>query len=116
MPPAAPPLCAVCRRIEAGVGWAPRGRGRPGRIVFTCAADIDLGEAVGMKRRDEMAVIEREALRAGGDRAGQFLDGLGRTDLAKLSEEEWATFLEHVLDGYGEAVRERLQVRKGQAQ
>ena len=37
---------------------------------------------------------EKEALVFAGKMGGEYLDSIGKTDLAKLSIEEWNTFLE----------------------
>jgi hypothetical protein len=55
--------------------------------------------------------FERKALLAGGERAGEYLDGVGVTDLAKLQPEEWQQFLERVLGGYSERMREFAEGR-----
>lgn len=49
---------------------------------------------------------EEEALEAGGNAGGQYLDSIGKTDLATLSPLEWSTFLSKVLEGYGEHMRD----------
>lgn len=49
---------------------------------------------------------ETESLQAGGAAGGEYLESIDKTDLAALSEIEWATFLEKVLDGYSESMRE----------
>lgn len=43
---------------------------------------------------------EDEAIDAGGDVAGAFLDELDKTDLATLTGDEWRTFLGKFLAGY----------------
>ena len=49
---------------------------------------------------------ERAAIRHGGDMGGEVLDSLGRTDLALLSEAEWLTFVEAIVTGYCDHLRE----------
>lgn len=44
-------------------------------------------------RIDEAAVLK------GGEAAGQYLDKLGKTDLAQLSRDQWITFLSRVVGG-----------------
>lgn len=101
--------CAICRRIEAGVGYSPPPRhSEKARIIWTCEADIGRAKAVWHMRNDTLARIEREALLAAGDKAGDFLDQMGKTDLAKLSPEEWEAFLSTILEEYGAGVRTRL--------
>lgn len=49
---------------------------------------------------------EREAMDHGGSMGGEYLDELGKTDLAKLTPEEWATFVECICTGYVEKLAE----------
>lgn len=49
---------------------------------------------------------EVTALEHAGENAGEYLESLGRTDLAKLSPEEWQTFLAVVVHNYNEKWRE----------
>ena len=46
-------------------------------------------------------------LEAGRD-AGGYLDEIGKTDLALLSDEEWREFLFRLLTGYEQALRQKL--------
>ncbi|MEO5375097.1 MAG: DUF6511 domain-containing protein [Alphaproteobacteria bacterium] len=43
---------------------------------------------------------EIAALVHGGRMGGEYLDGLGKTDLATLSLEQWRTFVEAIVTGY----------------
>ena len=43
---------------------------------------------------------ERAALLRGEELAGEYLDSLGRTDLAQISVEEWHTLIEVAVTGY----------------
>jgi hypothetical protein len=49
---------------------------------------------------------ERAAMAHGGAMGGEYLDSLGRTDLARLSVEEWHTFIEAIVTGYCDHLRE----------
>lgn len=49
---------------------------------------------------------ERRALEDGGNAGGEYLDSLGRTDLAELEPEEWSRFLALVLTGYADSMRD----------
>lgn len=48
---------------------------------------------------------ERAAILQGGDMAGEYLDSLGKTDLALFSSEEWQTLLEVIVTGYCDHLR-----------
>ena len=49
---------------------------------------------------------ETAAMVEGGKAGGAYLDSLGRTDLALLSEEEWDTFVEVIVTGYCDHLRD----------
>lgn len=51
---------------------------------------------------------ETAALAAAGPLAGEYLESIGKTDLATLSEGEWLTFLEVVVTAYQDALARRL--------
>lgn len=77
--------CAVCGRAA-------------GHMVISVAhkpgADFcsdECGRAWMIKGGD-LKAIEKEAVQAGGEAAGAYLDSIGKTDLAKLTADEWATF------------------------
>lgn len=49
---------------------------------------------------------EIEAIQAAGAYGGEYLDSLGKTDLASLSEDEWLTFIESVVTGFTDKLQE----------
>lgn len=49
---------------------------------------------------------EIAAMIAGGKAGGEYLDSLGKTDLAMLSEQEWDIFVEAIVTGYCDHLRE----------
>ena len=49
---------------------------------------------------------ETAAMVEGGKAGGAYLDSLGQTDLAQLTEEEWDTFVEVIVTGYCDHLRE----------
>lgn len=49
---------------------------------------------------------ERVATAHGGAMGGEYLDRLGRTDLAQLSLDEWQTLIEVIVTGYCDHLRE----------
>jgi len=51
---------------------------------------------------------EQDALIAAGDRAGAYLDRIGKTDLAALDRDQWIKFLQEVIDGFGLDLEKRL--------
>jgi hypothetical protein len=48
---------------------------------------------------------ERAAMARGGAMGGEYLDSLGKTDLAQLSLEEWHTLIEVIVTGYCDHLR-----------
>lgn len=102
-------ICAVCRCAEQGIGARrPQAKGL-GDVVWTCDACLPVAKRIAHMKIDELNRLEREAIKAAGREAGGFLDGLNKTDLAQLSEADWLQFLAHVVDGFGNAMREQLK-------
>jgi hypothetical protein len=56
----------------------------------------------------EFDPLEKRCIKEAGNLGGQYLDSIGKTDLAALSGEEWQEFLERVIDGHGCAMRAAL--------
>ena len=48
--------------------------------------------------------IELAAMSQAGVRAGDYIDALGRTDMAAWSEAEWTAFIELICGGYVDAL------------
>jgi hypothetical protein len=74
--------------------------GKP--VCGTCAPNALAGDMMML----DFADVEVEALQAGGGAAGEYLDSIGKTDLAQLTGDEWNTFLGKVLTGYSERMRQ----------
>jgi hypothetical protein len=49
---------------------------------------------------------ESEAMTVGGQQGGEYLEGIARFDLATLSETEWDHFIDAVVTGYCDHLRE----------
>jgi hypothetical protein len=49
---------------------------------------------------------EEDALEAASQTAGEFLESIGKTDLAQLEREEWESLIESVVTGYSDRLRE----------
>lgn len=115
IPALQPGQCAICRRMEGGSGYSPIGPGRrirgPQDITWACNQDIPLARTVHHMAHDILNRIEAKALDDGGMKAGQYLDGIHKTDLATLDETEWRTFLETLIAGYGESMRDQLNAQ-----
>jgi len=49
---------------------------------------------------------EQEALDAASRTAGEYLESVGKTDLAQLEVQEWESLIESVVTGYTDRLRE----------
>src|SRR5205085_1548287 len=81
--------CFICAR-EALAGFTFKGK----PVCITCAPHSLSGEVM-----LEFTDTEKEAIEAGGGDAGDYLDSLGKTDLADLTPEQWVKFLGVFLHG-----------------
>lgn len=86
----------------------------PPRSKRTCPSDqtprwfcsmrcMDGRDAVIDATKDELAAMEE-----GGVLGGEYLDSIGKSDLGKLTEDEWRTFLRCVVSGYIEEMQRRV--------
>ncbi len=96
-----PAECFLCRRHATGIG-AGDGR-RPRWVCDDCIPQIK--EIRQVRNFDP---YEKRARADAGDKAGAFLEGIGKTDLADLSEEEWQQFLTTVIHEFGESLRRQV--------
>ena len=48
---------------------------------------------------------EMQAMIVGGQQGGDYLEGIGKSDLATLTETEWDRFLDAVITGYCDHLR-----------
>jgi hypothetical protein len=58
-----------------------------------------------MIKGGELRQIEKDAVRAGGEAAGGYLDSIGKTDLAQLTAAEWQAFCEALFKGATDDLR-----------
>jgi hypothetical protein len=101
-----PAFCAICRRRAGPLGYSKKGQ----PILWVCR-DPDCQEQLHRlydMSQPDFDLIELDALEQGGCAGGAYLESIGKTDLAKLSENEWISFLERVVDGFGCQMRVRL--------
>lgn len=49
---------------------------------------------------------EEAAMRAGGAAGGEYLEHLGRADLAALTPDEWSAFIEAVITAYTDTLQD----------
>lgn len=99
-------ICFCCRRRDDGIGYLKQGR--PLKIIWSCDDHITLlRKALAMSQRD-FDIYEQRAIDAAGNDAGQYLDEIGKSDLATLSQEEWKTFCGRMIRSFGEDLAKRL--------
>ena len=98
--------CWLCRRRDEGIGFP--GSGRTPRIVWTCVEHIPLYRKATTVPRAEYDRYEQIALQEAGAVAGEYLDSIGKTDLATLDEAEWIIFLRKVIDTFGDDLAKRV--------
>lgn len=82
-----------CGRQARGFAWWLRGFDP----VPCCSMDC---LKIAMKRKGHMGLNfdEYTAVEAAGDKVGEFLERLGKTDLAALTREEWLDFVAHAYE------------------
>jgi hypothetical protein len=103
--------CFICKRRHDNVGYAPHDRAPIKWVCWECLDETHNGvrsklpKVYHMPKR-QLDDYERRALEDGGNAGGEFLDEIGKTDLASLDEVEWSTFLSRVLTGYADSMRE----------
>ena len=96
--------CTVCPREAKGFGYNPKLAGEDGRAGIACSMKClnTLKEKQGMM--NDATPNETQAVLHGGNMGGEYLDELGKTNLAALSEDEWQQFLFCVVGGYVEKI------------
>jgi hypothetical protein len=104
-------VCFVCARPAVGYGYAPPRIKSASEIAFCCDDPecLQIAKSTYMMKQLEFGRIEQLATGDAGDKAGAYLDEIGKTDLATLTATEWHTFLEQVIAGYRAALKGRLR-------
>ncbi len=112
-PRASDRVCASCAGQAAGWGivakYTPRGQTPK---VFWCCGEPDcfLATTGTFTMPDkEFKRLEQIATVRGGEEAGQYLDEIGKSDLATLEPEEWAIFCMRLVGGYRHALHVELR-------
>ena len=108
--PLAGGTCFCCRRRDDGAAFTCRPahfKRRP-LVWWSCDDHMHLARKAFEMPRKVLDRSEQEALRDAGDAAGAYLDGIGETDLSRLSAVEWIGFLRKVIDTFGQSLADRL--------
>lgn len=79
--------------------------------MWCCMQCLPIVKTVYQMPQPEFDEFERKSLAHGGEKGGEYLDQIGRTNLAELNEEQWTTFLGKILDGYSTRMREFAEGR-----
>lgn len=106
-------ICFICKRRHDNLSYGPpRAPLKP--VCWECLDDTHNGirsklpKVYHMPKR-QLDDFERRALEDGGNAAGAYLDEIGKTDLATLTEEEWATFWRLGFVAYADSMREMVR-------
>lgn len=97
-----PADCHFCKRYAIGLGAGSPG-GSPRWVCIDCVPHIREIRAVRNFEPYELIALEEA-----GSKAGELLDGIGKTDLADLTEQQWRDFLKTVIHGFGASLREQV--------
>lgn len=100
-----PACCLVCRRRAASLGVL---RNKRPPILWICDDPICIkhGSKVANMSQKQLDAYEKKARRIASEEAGEYLEQIGITDLAKLSEDQWITFNEKIIIGFERAMRD----------
>jgi hypothetical protein len=99
--------CAACRlRSARGFGWFdPRTLASQPLAACSMRCMNALCRRWGVVDPDEH---ETAAIAAASPLAGEYLESIGKTDLAVLTESEWLTLLEVIITAYQDELARRL--------
>jgi hypothetical protein len=88
--------CAVCGRAGRGFGVNVRWGPDKGTALAACSMRcLDIAALEG-RNMFKLNHYENQAIEAASDKAGAYLDRLGKTDLATMTGDEWRELLQTV--------------------
>jgi Family of unknown function (DUF6511) len=107
-----PTICAVCRRRAVWLGYSPMSKhlSPQGPVVWLCddeGCHRAARSAYAMPNK-ELNDLEQSAALEAGAMAGRYLDQIGITDLAKLTDQQWREFLRRLLTGFEQTLRRKI--------
>jgi hypothetical protein len=96
--------CRACDRIAWHWGWFDRARSQ--RVHMTAPTCSPSCSHIwgNIRAMTDPNAIELAAMAHASDRAGEYIEALGKTDMARWSHQEWAAFIEAVCGGYVESL------------
>lgn len=99
--------CMICRRQHINMGYSPHPR-QP--VLWTCEDCIPIARKVYRMPDAMFTAYETYARQLAGEAAGAYLDSIDKTDLAALTKEEWASFIETVVTGFSGNIRGAIEI------
>lgn len=101
-----PAICGVCARSAAGFGYSSDQNWRSRPPIWTCDSPecLQVAKDSYSLPQDRFTRLESLASGKGGEEGGAFLDEIGKTDLAALTEAEWYEFCRRIIAGYRKAL------------
>lgn len=104
-------VCCVCARPATGMGFAPKGARSVSHIAWTCddRECLEIARDSYSMKQTEFSRLDHLATLDAGGAGGEYLDKIGKSDLASLTEEEWQGFLIAIVGGYRAALKGRLR-------
>lgn len=97
-------VCAVCGRESVDAIGVGAGHRVP--MVWTCSQRCRIAVLSTYQHlvEDDLGHFERIAREYGGTKGGHYLEQIGKTDLAELTQDQWRTYLHAVFDAYADAM------------
>lgn len=101
------PVLCPCYRHATGIAYGAK---VGGPLVWLCddCKRTEIGRTYFHMHPRDLDSYEAFSLSDAGDAAGEYLESIGKTDLASLEREEWLKLLKTVLETYSEKMKERL--------
>lgn len=99
-------LCGVCGdEHDCGFGYAPDDKSK---IMWTCTECIPIAQHVYGAPPMEISRYKTLAIKKGGEKAGEYLEQIGKFSLAELTEDEWFEFLRTFDRARAQALRDLM--------
>ena len=100
-----PESCFICRRRADGFGV-----GKDKKVGWFCnECGTGLAKEVYQMTDRRFDVFEERAIEKAGQKAGEYLDDIGKTDLTTLDQMEWRQFLSTVIRSFSDGIRHEVQ-------